>query len=42
VLTSPYPIIGSDSKSRTRIAMRLSSYLDGGTEVVPGERKWAF
>jgi hypothetical protein len=33
-------IIDENGRARTRITVRPRSYLDGGTEVVPGERKF--
>ena len=33
-------IIDESGRARTRITVRPRSYLDGGTEVVPGERKF--
>src|SRR3954469_23308713 len=34
-------IIDENGRARTRITVRPRSYLDGGTEVVPGERKFS-
>ena len=33
-------IIDENGRARTRITVRPRSYLDGGTEVFPGERKF--
>src|SRR4029453_4284788 len=33
-------IIDENGRVRTKITVRPRSYLDGGTEVVPGERKF--
>ena len=33
-------IIDENGRVRTKITVRRRSYLDGGTEVVPGERKF--
>jgi hypothetical protein len=33
-------IIDETGRVRTRITVRRRSYLDGGTEVIPGERKF--
>ena len=33
-------IIDENGRARTRITVRPRSYLDGGTQVVPGERKF--
>jgi hypothetical protein len=33
-------IIDESGRVRTRITVRRRSYLDGGTEVIPGERKF--
>ena len=33
-------IIDENGRARTRITVRPRSFLDGGTEVVPGERKF--
>jgi hypothetical protein len=33
-------IIDENGRVRTRITVRRRSYLDGGTEVIPGERKF--
>ena len=33
-------IIDENGRARTKITVRPRSYLDGGTEVVPGERKF--
>ena len=34
-------IIDENGRARTRITVRPRSYLDGGTQVVPGERKFS-
>jgi hypothetical protein len=34
-------IIDESGRARTRITVRPRSYLDGGTQVVPGERKFS-
>jgi hypothetical protein len=34
-------IIDETGRARTRITVRPRSYLDGGTQVVPGERKFS-
>src|SRR5947209_8880500 len=33
-------IVDENGRARTRITVRPRSFLDGGTEVVPGERKF--
>src|SRR5687768_9418077 len=33
---------GEDGRTRTRIIVTPRSYLDGGTEVLPGQRKFTF
>src|SRR5947199_3575910 len=33
-------IIDENGRARTRITVKPRSYLDGGTEVLPGERKF--
>ena len=33
-------VIDENGRSRTKITVRPRSYLDGGTEVLPGERKF--
>jgi hypothetical protein len=38
--TERITIIDENGRARTRITVRPRSYLDGGTEVVPGERKF--
>jgi hypothetical protein len=38
--TERITIIDENGRTRTRITVRPRSYLDGGTEVVPGERKF--
>ena len=38
--TERLTVIGRDGKVRTKITVRPRSYLDGGTEVIPGERKF--
>ncbi len=35
-----YVIVGEDGRARTRIIVQRRSYLDAGTEVRPGERKY--
>ena len=34
-------IVDENGRARTRITVRPRSYLDGGTQVVPGERKFS-
>jgi hypothetical protein len=34
-------IIDENGRARTKITVRPRSYLDGGTQVVPGERKFS-
>ena len=38
--TERITIIDENGRSRTRITVRPRSFLDGGTEVFPGERKF--
>jgi hypothetical protein len=38
--TERITIIDENGRARTRITVRPRSFLDGGTEVVPGERKF--
>jgi hypothetical protein len=38
--TERITIIDENGRVRTKITVRPRSYLDGGTEVVPGERKF--
>ena len=38
--TERITIIDENGRARTRITVRPRSYLDGGTEVFPGERKF--
>ena len=38
--TERITIIDENGRARTRITVRPRSYLDGGTEVLPGERKF--
>ena len=38
--TERITIIDENGRARTRITVRPRSFLDGGTEVVPGERKY--
>jgi hypothetical protein len=38
--TERITIIDENGRARTRITVRPRSYLDAGTEVVPGERKF--
>jgi hypothetical protein len=38
--TERITIIDENGRVRTRVTVRPRSYLDGGTEVVPGERKF--
>src|SRR5690349_21137192 len=38
--TERITIIDENGRARTKITVRPRSYLDGGTEVVPGERKF--
>jgi len=38
--TERITIIDENGRSRTRITVRPRSFLDGGTEVLPGERKY--
>ena len=38
--TERITIIDENGRARTRITVRPRSYLDGGTQVVPGERKF--
>ena len=38
--TERITIIDENGRARTRITVQPRSYLDGGTEVVPGERKF--
>jgi hypothetical protein len=38
--TERITIIDETGRARTRITVRPRSYLDGGTEVIPGERKF--
>jgi hypothetical protein len=38
--TERITIIDENGRARTRITVRPRSYLDGGTEVTPGERKF--
>ena len=38
--TERISIIDENGRARTRITVRPRSFLDGGTEVVPGERKF--
>ena len=38
--TEHITIIDENGRARTRITVRPRSYLDAGTEVVPGERKF--
>ena len=38
--TERITIIDENGRSRTKITVRPRSYLDGGTEVLPGERKF--
>jgi hypothetical protein len=38
--TERITIIDENGRARTRVTVRPRSYLDGGTEVVPGERKF--
>ncbi|HZP76892.1 MAG TPA: hypothetical protein VFB45_12175 [Pseudolabrys sp.] len=35
-----YVVRGEDGRTRTRIIVQRRSYLDAGTEVLPGERKY--
>ena len=39
--TERITIIDENGRARTRITVRPRSYLDGGTQVVPGERKFS-
>jgi hypothetical protein len=38
--TERITIIDENGRARTRITVKPRSYLDGGTEVLPGERKF--
>ena len=38
--TERITIIDENGRARTKITVRPRSYLDGGTEVLPGERKF--
>ena len=38
--TESITIIDENGRTRTRITVKPRSYLDGGTEVLPGERKF--
>jgi hypothetical protein len=38
--TERITIIDENGRVRTRVTVRPRSYLDGGTEVLPGERKF--
>jgi hypothetical protein len=38
--TERITIIDENGRTRTRITVKPRSYLDGGTEVLPGERKF--
>ena len=38
--TERITVIDENGRVRTRVTVRPRSYLDGGTEVVPGERKF--
>lgn len=38
--TERITIIDENGRARTKITVRPRSYLDGGTEVIPGERKF--
>ena len=38
--TERITIIDENGRARTRITVRPRSFLDGGTEVLPGERKY--
>ena len=38
--TERITFIDENGRARTRITVRPRSYLDGGTEVIPGERKF--
>ena len=38
--TERITIIDENGRARTKITVRPRSYLDGGTQVVPGERKF--
>ena len=38
--TERITIIDENGRVRTKITVRRRSYLDGGTEVIPGERKF--
>ena len=38
--TERITVIDENGRARTRITVKPRSYLDGGTEVVPGERKF--
>ena len=38
--TERITIIDENGRARTRITVKPRSYLDGGTEVLPGERKY--
>ena len=38
--TERITIIDENGRARTRITVRPRSFLDGGTEVIPGERKF--
>ncbi|MEX0753278.1 MAG: hypothetical protein WD073_10195 [Xanthobacteraceae bacterium] len=35
-----YTIVDEDGRTRTRIIVQKRSFLDGGTEVLPGQRKY--
>src|SRR5882757_6264394 len=39
-LSERITIIDENGRARTKITVRPRSYLDGGTEVLPGERKF--
>ena len=38
--TESITIIDENGRARTRVTVKPRSYLDGGTEVLPGERKF--